>query len=48
MMEDQVLTRYREEVGGEEGSLSPRTLSNNETAGESDGAEQQPQDAGEV
>ena len=48
MMEDRVLTRYREEVGGEAESLSPRTLSNGETEGESDGAERQPQEASEA
>jgi hypothetical protein len=48
MMEERVLTRYREEVGGEAGSLSPRTLAKGETAGESDGVEQQPQEASEA
>jgi hypothetical protein len=46
MMEERVLARYREEVGGEAGSLTPRSLANNER--DSQGVEPQAQEASEA
>jgi stage V sporulation protein G len=48
MMEERVLTRYREEVGGEAGSLEPRSLSDQESEGDSGGVEPQAQEASEA
>jgi stage V sporulation protein G len=48
MMEERVLTRYREEVGSEAGSLEPRTLSDQESGRDSGSVEPQAQEAGEA
>jgi stage V sporulation protein G len=48
MMEDRVLTRYRDEVGIEAGSLTPRTLADSESEGDSGSVAPQAQEASEA
>ena len=48
MMEEKVLTRYREEVGNEAGGLTPRTLSEQESGVDSGSVEPLAQEASEA